>query len=162
MLPNCLKDLDPQRRIPNNKSVFVNLLQPDDLKCSQLCLLYESSGYEYTSSPQTYTSYRQVYTSSPQVNTTSAQNSLFKSNLSYNSEPENQPNGSQNPDSSIESGPSFNESLQRFKTASGHNSQMANWKSQMSSRTQSSHVQRRVEETRTMITQSSQKSYHIE
>jgi len=123
---------------------------------------YESSGYEYTSSPQTYTSYRQVYTSSPQVNTTSAQNSLFKSNLSYNSEPENQPNGSQNPDSSIESGPSFNESLQRFKTASGHNSQMANWKSQMSSRTQSSHVQRRVEETRTMITQSSQKSYHIE
>merc|ERR1712128_82062 len=117
---------------------------------------YESSGYEYTSSPQTYTA-------SPQANTLPSQNSLFKSNLSYNSEPENQPgNGSQNPDSSIESGPSFNESLQRFKTASGHNSQMANWKSSMSSRTSSSHVQRRVEETRTMITQSSQKSYHIE
>jgi len=125
---------------------------------------YESSGYEYTSSPQTYTSYRQVYTSSPQVNTLPSNNSsLFKSNLSYSSEPETHPgNGSQNPDSSIESGPSFNESLQRFKTASGHNAQMANWKSSMSTRTSSSHVQRRVEETRTMITQSSQKSYHIE
>merc|ERR1719206_892993 len=125
---------------------------------------YESSGYEYTSSPQTYTSYRQAYTSSPQVNTPpSNTSSLFKSNLSYSSEPEPHPgNGSQNPDSSIESGPSFNESLQRFKTASGHNAQMANRKSSMSTRTSSSHVQRRVEETRTMITQSSQKSYHIE
>merc|ERR1719419_546062 len=70
---------------------------------------YESSGYEYTSSPQTYTSYRQVYTSSPQISSMSTQNSMFKSNLSYNSEPETHPgNGSQNPDSSIESGPSFN------------------------------------------------------
>jgi hypothetical protein len=127
---------------------------------------YESSGYEYTSSPQTYTTYRQVYTSGnttlPSQNTFS-QNSSFKSNLSYSSEPET--SGSANPDNTIESGPSFNESLQRFKTASGHNAQLASWKNQMSSnsgRSQSSHVQRRVEETRTMITQSSQKSYHIE
>ena len=63
----------------------------------------------------------------------------------------------------IESGPSFNESLQRFKTASGHNAQMASWKhSVKSSSSSSSSVQKRVEETRTMITQSSQKSYHIE
>jgi hypothetical protein len=53
--------------------------------------------------------------------------------------------------------------LQRFKTASGHNAQMASWKHSLkSSSSSSSSVQKRVEETRTMITQSSQKSYHIE
>ena len=45
-------------------------------------------------------------------------------------------------------------------------SQMANWKANMkiskSSSSSSQTVQQRVEETRTMITQSSQKSYHIE
>ena len=66
-------------------------------------------------------------------------------------------------DNTIESGPSFNESLQRFKTASGHNQQMASWKHSLkSSSSSSSSVQKRVEETRTMISQSSQKSYHIE
>merc|ERR1719447_1762934 len=118
---------------------------------------YESSGYEYTSasSPQTYTSYRQVYTSPPQQH--SAQSSLFQSNQSYS-----EPDTSANPDSTIESGPSFSESLNRFKTASGHNAQVASWKSSRQQSSTSSHVQRRVEETRTMITQSSQKSYHIE
>ena len=66
-------------------------------------------------------------------------------------------------ESSIESGPSFTESLQRFKTASGANAQMASWKNSLKmSSSKSSTVQKRVEETRTMITQSSQKSYHIE
>ena len=118
---------------------------------------YESSGYEYTSasSPQTYTSYRQVYTSPPQQHST--QSSLFQSNQSYS-----EPDTSANPDSTIESGPSFSESLNRFKTASGHNAQVASWKSSRQQSSSSSHVQRRVEETRTMITQSSQKSYHIE
>merc|ERR550532_398239 len=118
---------------------------------------YESSGYEYTSasSPQTYTSYRQVYTSPPQQHST--QSSLFQSNQSYS-----EPDTSTNPDSTIESGPSFSESLNRFKTASGHNAQVASWKSSRQQSSSSSHVQRRVEETRTMITQSSQKSYHIE
>jgi talin len=117
---------------------------------------YESSGYEYTSSPQTYTSYRQVYTSPPQINTHSSSHhtSQFHTSQSYDS-----PEAAGSTDNTIESGPSFSESLNRFKTASGHNAQVASWKS---SRQSSSHVQRRVEETRTMITQSSQKSYHIE
>jgi len=137
------------------------LLLASFLYFSFLLSRYESSGYDYTSSPQTYTTYRQVYTrDSPQQSAAGPSNSA---NLSYTSEPESNPNGSVNPDSSIESGPSFNESLQRFKTASGHNAQLASWKTGMSSRSaSSSHVQRRVEETRTMITQSSQKSYHIE
>merc|ERR550532_2744831 len=84
-----------------------------------------------------------------------------------NSTQPNLPSSSQtshtaNPDSTIESGPSFSESLNRFKTASGHNAQVASWKSSRQQSSSSSHVQRRVEETRTMITQSSQKSYHIE
>merc|ERR1712106_859820 len=132
---------------------------------------YESSGYEYASSPQTYTSFRQVYTSSPSTFTPIT----FKTNLTYQSDTDELPNtdpavttadtAEQN---TIESGPSFGESLQRFKTASGHNAQMANWKSQTTGRkstsqTSQSHVQRRVEETRTMISQSShEKSYHIE
>ena len=124
---------------------------------SMLSFRYESSGYEYTSasSPQTYTSYRQVYTSPPQQHST--QSSLFQSNQSYS-----EPDTSANPDSTIESGPSFSESLNRFKTASGHNAQVASWKSSRQQSSSSSHVQKRVEETRTMITQSSQKSYHIE
>ena len=131
--------------------------------CSSiLSFRYESSGYEYTSasSPQTYTSYRQVYTSPPQQQQqqhTSQHSSLFQSNQSYS-----EPDTSANPDSTIESGPSFSESLNRFKTASGHNAQVASWKSSRQQSSTSSHVQRRVEETRTMITQSSQKSYHIE
>jgi len=117
---------------------------------------YESSGYEYTSasSPQTYTTFRQVYTSPPQH---TAHSSLAQSNQSYS-----EPDTSALPDNTIESGPSFSESLNRFKTASGHNAQVASWKTQRQQSSSSSHVQRRVEETRTMITQSSQKSYHIE
>lgn len=120
------------------------------------CSRYESSGYEYTSasSPQTYTTFRQVYTSPPQH---TAHSSLAQSNQSYS-----EPDTSAVPDNTIESGPSFSESLNRFKTASGHNAQVASWKSQRQQSSSSSHVQRRVEETRTMITQSSQKSYHIE
>jgi len=123
---------------------------------------YESSGYEYTSSPQTYTSYQKVYTNTPSTFSPIT----FKTNISYNSEPEAANNSSTSnaanlDQSTIESGPSFTESLQRFKSASGHNAQMSNWKkSQVTS--QSSHVQRRVEETRTMISQSSKKSYHLE
>ena len=126
------------------------------------CLFYryESSGYDYSApSPgATFTSFRQVYTNP------GLRGNMSTNNVSYHSETEITPsaNGSGN-DSSIEAGPSFNESLQRFKTASGHNQQLASWKSQMqSSSSRQSSVQRRVEETRTMITQSSQKSYHIE
>jgi hypothetical protein len=117
---------------------------------------YESSGYEYTSapSPHTYTTYRQVYTSPPQTLAHSTNSTQFHASQAYDS-----PEIAVCTDNTIESGPSFSESLNRFKTASGHNAQMASWKS---SRQSSSHVQRRVEETRTMITQSSQKSYHIE
>ena len=122
---------------------------------------YESSGYDYsTTSPHNYSSYRQVYTSPP-----AHQSGHSQSNFSYHSETEFNPTNGSGNDSSIEAGPSFNESLQRFKTASGHNAQVASWKNQVSARSansHSSHVQRRVEETRTMITQSSQKSYHLE
>ena len=130
---------------------------------------YESSGYDYSAtsapSPHNYSSFRQVYTSSPGQ---SGQSSSHRSNFSYHSETELNPTNGSGNDSSIEAGPSFNESLQRFKTASGHNAQVASWKNQVSPRTggshtsHSSHVQRRVEETRTMIPQSSQKSYHLE
>jgi len=144
---------DAQRRLEGVHRKKYNRSRGTDSETDQSG--YESSGYDYSApSPgSTFTSYRQVYTGQPR-------------NFSYHSETEITPaNGSGN-DSSIEAGPSFNESLQRFKTASGQNQQMATWKSQMSSsstsRSQSSHVQRRVEETRTMITQSSQKSYNIE
>ena len=126
---------------------------------------YESSGYDYSapSPSNTFTSYRQVYTS-PFNQSRGGNTSGNVSNVSYHSETEITPASASGNDSSIEAGPSFNESLQRFKTASGHNQQMASWKNQMSSsrQSQSSSVQRRVEETRTMITQSSQKSYHLE
>ena len=121
---------------------------------SLFCCRYESSGYDYSAtsapSPANYSSYsRQVYCSSSPNN---------RSNLSYHSETDLNPTNGSGNDSSIEAGPSFNESLQRFKTASGQNAQVASWKNQVSTR----NVQRRVEETRTMITQSSQKSYHLE
>jgi hypothetical protein len=99
-----------------------------------------------------------VYTTPPQQQHHTAHSSLLQSNQSYS-----EPDTAANMDSTIESGPSFSESLNRFKTASGHNAQMASWKSgRQQTSSSSSHVQRRVEETRTMITQSSQKSYHIE
>jgi hypothetical protein len=130
---------------------------------------YESSGYDYT---PTFSSYRQVYTAQP--TTTQYSHSSFFSNSQTNqsggrnhSTPNSSFLNSSFPaENTIESGPSFNESLQRFKTASGHNAQMANWKANMkiskSTSSTSQTVQQRVEETRTMITQSSQKSYHIE
>ena len=80
----------------------------------------------------------------------------------------------------IESGPSFNESLERFRmaTSSGNESdgdinpgsaktsvfrqQRQQQQSYSSSTTQSSSIQRSVQEQRTMITRNSQKSYHIE
>jgi len=144
---------DAQRRLEGVHKKKYNKSRGTDSETDQSG--YESSGYDYSApSPgATFTSFRQVYT-----------NPGTRGNVSYHSETEITPsaNGSGN-DSSIEAGPSFNESLQRFKTASGHNQQMATWKGQMqSSSSRQSSVQRRVEETRTMITQSSQKSYHIE
>jgi len=142
---------DAQRRLEGVHKKKYNKSRGTDSETDQSG--YESSGYDYSApSPgASFTSFRQVYT-----------NPGARGNVSYHSETEITPsaNGSGN-DSSIEAGPSFNESLQRFKTASGHNQQMATWKGQMQSSSKSS-VQRRVEETRTMITQSSQKSYHIE
>ena len=95
----------------------------------------------------------QVYTASPNHS---------ESRTYYSSSKSTKSNGDNLMESSIESGPSFNESLQRFKTASGQNAQMASWKKSGMKTTSSSSLQKRVEETRTMITQSSQKSYHIE
>jgi len=149
---------DAQRRLEGVHKKKYNKSRGTDSETDQSG--YESSGYDYSApSPgATYTSFRQVY------NNPGLRGNVSNTNVSYHSETEITPsaNGSGN-DSSIEAGPSFNESLQRFKTASGHNQQLASWKSQMqSSSSRQSSVQRRVEETRTMITQSSQKSYHIE
>lgn len=86
------------------------------------------------------------------------------------------------PQATIESGPSFNESLERFRmaTSSGNESdgdfspasaktsvfkqqrQQQQSYSTTSSSIQRSAVTRSVEEQRTMITRNSQKSYHIE
>ena len=102
----------------------------------------------------------QVYTASPNYSESRTYYSSSKSNPPANTSSDNNLM-----ESSIESGPSFNESLQRFKTASGQNAQMASWKKsamKTSSTSSSSSLQKRVEETRTMITHSSQKSYHIE
>merc|ERR1711868_347575 len=130
---------DAQRRLEGVHRKKYNKSRGTDSETDQSG--YESSGYDYSApSPGApFTSFRQVYT-----------NPGTRGNVSYHSETEITPsaNGSGN-DSSIEAGPSFNESLQRFKTASGHNQQMASWKNQMSSTSrssQSSHVQRRVEE----------------
>jgi nucleosome binding factor SPN SPT16 subunit len=108
---------------------------------------YESSGYEYPPSHNSSYTYK-TYTSHASPNHQQSFTIQTKANN----------------DTSIESGPSFNESLERFKTASGTNNQVANWKKQQKyvSRTQNSQVTRSVEEQRTMITHSSQKSYHIE
>ncbi len=84
-------------------------------------------------------------------------------------------------ESAIDSGPSFNESLQRFRSASSaspqhhlHQSSSSSQQQQQQVMTSSSkgHQQRTtttttavtksVEEQRTMITRNSQKSYHIE
>lgn len=85
-------------------------------------------------------------------------------------------------ESAIESGPSFNESLQRFRTATSNSDgggasspslpqqQQSAYKMFTSSNTTSNsraaktstNVTRSVEEQRTMITRNSQKSYHIE
>jgi talin len=110
---------------------------------------YESSGYEYPPSQN----------SSYQYKTYTSHSSPFQQQ-SFTIQTQQKTNN----DTSIESGPSFNESLERFKTASGTNNQVANWKKQQKyvSRTQNSQVTRSVEEQRTMITHSSQKSYHIE
>jgi talin len=149
---------DAQRRLEGVHKKKYNKSRGTDSETDQSG--YESSGYDYSApSPgAAYTSFRQVY------HNPGSRGNVSNTNVSYHSETEITPsaNGSGN-DSSIEAGPSFNESLQRFKTASGHNQQLASWKSQMqSSSSRQSSVQRRVEETRTMITQSSQKSYHIE
>jgi len=121
---------DAQRRLEGVHRKKYNKSRGTDSETDQSG--YESSGYDYSApSPgNTFTSYRQVYTSP-------GPRSGNVSNVSYHSETEITPaNGSGN-DSSIEAGPSFNESLQRFKTASGHNQQMASWKNQMSSNSSS-------------------------
>eukprot|EP00094_Tigriopus_californicus_P009235 TCALIF_08903-PB protein Name:"Similar to TLN1 Talin-1 (Homo sapiens)" AED:0.39 eAED:0.50 QI:0/0.66/0.71/1/0.66/0.71/7/0/654 len=72
-------------------------------------------------------------------------------------------------ESAFDSGPSFNESLQRFRTgatatADGSGSNSSTYKYSSSSRqtSKSSNVTRSVEEQQTVITRNSQKSYHIE
>lgn len=127
---------------------------------------YESSGYDEAS-------FRKVYTSSP-----------------YVQQGQQQQQDQQQQQNTIESGPSFNESLERFRTATGASSgnesdgggggtttyttttgpvkhssfkqQRLFSSQQQSSSSSSAAVTRSVEEQRTMITRNSQKSYHIE
>jgi len=133
---------------------------------------YESSGYDEAS-------FRKIYHSSP-----------LPKKFSSGGHPPMAPGspltvtqmvGGQ-PQATIESGPSFNESLERFRmaTSSGNESdgdfspasaktsvfkqqrQQQQSYSTTSSSIQRSAVTRSVEEQRTMITRNSQKSYHIE
>merc|ERR1719431_861976 len=94
---------DAQRRLEGVHKKKYNKSRGTDSETDQSG--YESSGYDYSApSPgATFTSFRQVYT-----------NPGTRGNVSYHSETEITPsaNGSGN-DSSIEAGPSFNESLQR-------------------------------------------------
>lgn len=133
---------------------------------------YESSGYDHTPSQ-----IRKVYTSpfggAKATSALSSSSRLMQqsttSGYSYSDR--------SGDESAIESGPSFNESLQRFRSAAAHSDteaaaaateaplQHSSFKMTSSSssrqQTQNKTVTRSVEE-QTMITRNSQKSYHIE
>ena len=134
---------------------------------------YESSGYDEAS-------FRKVYHSSPlpkKFSGASASHSPLTVTQIVGGQSQQQQQQQQH---TIESGPSFNESLERFRmaTSSGNESdgdinpgsaktsvfrqQRQQQQSYSSSTTQSSSIQRSVQEQRTMITRNSQKSYHIE
>jgi hypothetical protein len=121
---------------------------------------YESSGYDHTPSQ-----IRKVYTS-PFARAAAATGTPH---LGYSDR--------SGDESAIESGPSFNESMHRFKTASDTEGEVAGAQQQqqaasssssykvssssMRQQSQNKTVTRSVEE-QTMITRNSQKSYHIE
>ncbi len=134
---------------------------------------YESSGYDEAS-------FRKVYHSSPLPKKFSGA-SASHSPLTVTQIVGGQSQQQQQQQHTIESGPSFNESLERFRmaTSSGNESdgdqngpgsaktsvfrqQRQQQQSYSSSTNQSSSIQRSVQEQRTMITRNSQKSYHIE
>ena len=140
-----------------------------------LCLLfprYESSGYDDGS-------FRKAYTSSP----FNSSRPLFQQQVQQQQVQQQQQQHSETTQkSTIESGPSFHESMERFKSATGSGSgtesdggrASSSVKQKYSASTSSSSVTqsamsihrtavtRSVEEQRTMITRNSQKSYHIE
>lgn len=142
-----------------------------DPNAFKLLSRYESSGYDEAS-------FRKVYHSSPM---------MYQQSQTQKSTAKITVQGDQQQQHTIESGPSFNESLERFRmaTSSGNESdggdfspasknsvfkqqrQAGAFSSAMTTSTSSSSVQRTavtrsVEEQRTMITRNSQKSYHIE
>jgi hypothetical protein len=122
---------------------------------------YDSSGYDLTPSQgrKVYSSPFNVSGGGNQVNSSSSsrqqqllQTSYFSSDRSGD-------------ESAIESGPSFNESLHRFRTATSADAVSGGANSptlKFTSRSQTKSVLKSVEEQRTMITRNSQKSYHIE
>ena len=151
---------------------------------------YESSGYDESS-------FRKVYHSSPhqkKFSSTTSNPSMMhrveehqiqeQQQQQQQQQQHYQEQHQQEQKNTIESGPSFNESLERFRlaTSSGNESdgdfqqqtssmfrqqQQQHQQQQTSSRTfsssiQKSNVTRSVEEQRTIITRNSQKSYHIE
>ena len=134
---------------------------------------YESSGYDEAS-------FRKVYHSSPLPKKFSGASSSSPLTVTQIVGGQSQQQQQQH---TIESGPSFNESLERFRmaTSSGGESdgelnipgsaktsvfrqqrQQQQSYSSTSTTNQSSSIQRSVQEQRTMITRNSQKSYHIE
>jgi hypothetical protein len=144
---------------------------------------YESSGYDEAS-------FRKVYHSSPYPKKFSTPKQSFQShhqshitqeigNQSQQTTSSQQQQQQQQQQNTIESGPSFNESLERFRIATssggesdggGDNSQNQQFqsvfrqsRSSATSSTQKTNFQSRTsEEQRTIITRNSQKSYHIE
>eukprot|EP00095_Tigriopus_kingsejongensis_P007975 maker-scaffold475_size161908-snap-gene-0.21 protein:Tk07975 transcript:maker-scaffold475_size161908-snap-gene-0.21-mRNA-1 annotation:"Talin-1" len=107
---------------------------------------YDSSGYDLTPSQG-----RKLFSTKNQYHTT-------KTSMSFSDR--------SGDESAFDSGPSFNESLQRFRTASadGTRGSSSGYKYSTSSRqtSKSSNVTRSMEEQQTVITRNSQKSYHIE
>lgn len=158
----------------------------DDLNPCSACFSYESSGYDHTPSQ-----IRKVYTSQFGGGGGTKPTSVFGSSVASRVMHQSTTSGYSYSDrsgdeSAIESGPSFNESLQRFKrsTAAAHSDteaaaaamgpvsssaspppppmQHSSFKMTSSrQQTQNKTVTRSVEE-QTMITRNSQKSYHIE
>jgi len=141
---------------------------------------YESSGYDEAS-------FRKVYHSSPYPKKLSTPKQSFQQQ-SFTSQQQHQVMGDhhhqqaqQTQQHTIESGPSFNESLERFRlaTSSGGESdgeshlnqnqqqstsvfRQSRSTSSSTQKTSSNLTSRSVEEQRTIITRNSQKSYHIE
>jgi len=141
---------------------------------------YESSGYEDAS-------FRKVYHSSPYPKKLSTpKQSFLQQQQHFTSQQQHQVVGDGNTQQTqqqqqhtIESGPSFNESLERFRLATssggesdGESHLAGNSNQQTTSvfrqsrsstqKTSSNLTSRSVEEQRTIITRNSQKSYHIE